>query len=241
MSLDKHISRRGMLGIAAAGLTAILTAEAAEAQVLQRRPKNKRGLQFHNEQFYKGGKFNEDAAKDAVLEFCRYHGYPVFPTLRERLWVSDYGLGKFTEVGLSAVGFANNLEGEYSYMLQDLFMLPHQMLPEHWHVKPEDTKKNGAQKNEAWVVRWGRSYIIGEGEANLPGEVVVPAVHGGVTVKHCTLADPGVTVKLSSLGSHHWQFAGAEGVILSEVANYHDNGSVRHQNKKANDDFLKSL
>jgi D-lyxose ketol-isomerase len=230
-----------MLGVALAGLTAVVSAEQAEAQSARRSQRTRRVPQFSNAQFYKDGKFNTEVAKDAVLEFCKYHGYPVFPALREQLWVSDYGLGKFTEVGLSAVGFINNLEGEYSFMLQDLFLLPHQMLPEHWHVKAEDTKKNGAQKNEAWIVRWGKSYIIGQGEANLPKEVVVPAVHGDVTVKHCTVAGPGETVKLAALGSHHWQFAGAEGAIMSEVANYHDNGSVRHQNKAANDDFLKSL
>jgi D-lyxose ketol-isomerase len=248
MKHETNLSRRGMLGIAAAGLAAVFATENAEAQVIvpraNRRSERRGGLPtFKNEQFYKDGKFDAEAVKDAVLVLCRHHGYPVYPKLREQLWVSDYGLGKFTEVGLSCVGFANKLDGEhgeFSYMLQDLFLFPHQMLPEHWHVK-SDNKKDGPQKDEGWIIRWGRSYVIGEGEPNLPAEVVVPASHGPVTVQHCTVADPGVFVPLSKRGSHHWQFAGSEGVILSEVANYHSNACVRHENKTANDDFLKGI
>ncbi|GHT18087.1 hypothetical protein FACS1894189_5320 [Planctomycetales bacterium] len=240
--MTNTISRRNLLGIAAAGFATIVGVEAADAQLTSRPRAARKGFKkYPNEHFYKNGKFDVETAKDVIIGFLKYHGYPIFPDLRERLWISDYGLGHFTEVGLSCVGFVNNLQGEYSYMLQDLFLLPHQMLPEHWHVKPEDTVKNGAKKNEAWVIRWGRSYVIGEGEANLPAEVVVPKSHGEVTINHCTVADPGVTVKLSSLGSHHWQFAGSDGAILSEVANYHDNGSVRHQNQTANEDFLKGV
>ncbi|MDR0522148.1 MAG: hypothetical protein LBH00_09895 [Planctomycetaceae bacterium] len=247
--MSRNISRRSALGITAAGFAAVFGIGSADAQVLPRRGREEGGPrrrsshlpQYPNNHYYKNGKFNEDAAKDAVLELCAFHGYPVFPKFREQLWVSDYGLGKFTEVGLAAIMFANKLDGDGNYMLQELFMLPNQMLPEHWHVKPDNAAKGGPQKDEGWFVRWGRSYVIGEGEANLPAEVKVPASHGEVTVKHCTVADPGTFVPLSSRGSHHWQIAGKEGVILTEVANYHDNASVRHQNKTANDHFLAGL
>jgi D-lyxose ketol-isomerase len=240
--MTQTVSRRTLLGTLAAGVAAV-SVGTAEAQLISRpAPRRKGRLPNHpNSYYYKGGKFDEDAARSAVIELAEYHGYPVYPGLREKLWVSDYGLGKYTEVGLAAVGICNKLDGEFSYMLQDLFMLPNQMLPEHWHVKPDDPKKSGAQKDEGWVIRWGRSYVIGEGEANLPAAVKVPESHGEVTVNHCTVADPGVFVPLSSRGSHHWQFAGKEGVILTEVANYHDNASVRHQNKTANDHFLAGI
>jgi D-lyxose ketol-isomerase len=243
MENNLKISRRGLLGVTAAGLATLILGETAEAQNLRRRVRSAQSpLHFNNTVFYgKDGQFNEDKAKDVIVELCQYHGYPVFPDFKKRLWISDYGLGHFTEVGLACIGIVNKLDGEFSFMMQDLFLLPNQMLPEHWHEKPEDTKTHGAQKDEGWFIRWGRSYVIGEGEANLPPEVIVPESHGEVTVNHCTVADPGVYVPLTKRGSRHWQFAGKEGVILTEVANYHDNPAVRHTNKTANDHFLKGI
>lgn len=195
---------------------------------------------FDNAFFYTAdGKFDEEKAKDAIVALCEYHGYAMFPNFRDRLWISDYGMGKFTELGLACIGFANKVDGEFSYMLQDIYLLPGQMLPEHWHIAPEVTP-NCPQKDEGWLVRYGRSYIVGEGEPNLPPEVVVPACHmeGKVTVEHCTATDPGDFVPLSSVGSRHWQMGGPEGVILTEVANAHDNASVRHSDPVANKAFL---
>ncbi|MDR1289846.1 MAG: hypothetical protein LBK06_01445 [Planctomycetaceae bacterium] len=242
-----EISRRNLLGITVGGLAAFVAAPVVfgadtTAPVRQRSVRRKVLPKYPNSHYYNDGKFDEDKARDAIVELAVFHGYPT-AGLRDKLWVSDYGIGRFVEVGLAAIGIVNNLDGEYSFMMQDLFILPNQMLPEHWHVEvPEDEKKKrGAQKDEGWYVRWGRSYIIGEGEKNLPPQVVVPKSHGAVTVEHCTIADPGTFVKLARRSSRHWQFAGAEGVILTEVANYHDNASVRHTNKTANDHFLAGI
>ncbi len=226
------MTRRSLLG-AAAGLAAVACGASAFAQDV------KMALKFDNADFYTGGKFDEAKAKDAIVELCRYHGYPMFPKFKERLWISDYGIGRFSEIGLACVGFVNHVAGESSFMMQDLFLLPGQMLPEHWHVKPETTQ-NCAQKDEGWLIRWGRSYVVGIGEPNLPAEVVVPKSHWGgkVETKHCTVADPGDYVQLTKIGSKHWQMAGKEGVILTEVANAHDDASVRHSDPIANKTFL---
>ena len=234
--MTKNISRRAMLGAAAVGLTAA-AADSADAQVARRTPRRRRLPNYPNAHYYKDGKFDVEVAKNAVIELLEYHGYLVYPTLKENLYVTDFDIGKFTEVGLACVMFANKLDGEFSYMIQDIFLMPNQMLPEHWHIKPADAKVSGPQKDEGWFVRWGRSYVIGEGEPNLPPEVKVPAAHGAVTVEHCTVADPGVFVGLSKVGTHHWQFAGHEGVILTEVANYHDGKSVRFCNETATKAF----
>ena len=56
-------------------------------------------LVFDNASFYDAqGNFNVEAGKDAYIRMMKYHGYPVFPGLREGLWVSDYGLGQFTKL-----------------------------------------------------------------------------------------------------------------------------------------------
>lgn len=197
--------------------------------------RQKSAIAFDNASFYgKDGKFDVEKGKDAVLALAAHHGYPVFPGMRERLWVSDYGTGQFTKLGLAAFMFKNNEEDRY--MLMDLFLMPGQMLPEHWHL---DSDKNPA-KREGWLVRWGLSHIVGEGEPNLGAGVVVPACHmnGTVTVKHEVVAGPGTFVPLSRVTSRHWQLAGPEGAIITEVANVHTDSAVRHSDSVINDGFL---
>jgi D-lyxose ketol-isomerase len=197
----------------------------------------KESLTFKNSDFYASdGKFNEEAAKDAIFRLMKYYNYPVTEKTRSQLWVSDYGTGHFTEVGLAAIMYANDTKD--MYMLQDMFLLPNQMLPEHWHEKPES---NLPAKMEGWLVRNGMSYIVGEGEDNMSSfpDIKIPACHeGGVTVKYVVKTLAGEFVPLSRVYSHHWQFAGPEGAIITEVANVHDNGSVRHQVKSINSHFL---
>jgi D-lyxose ketol-isomerase len=194
-------------------------------------------LAFDNASFYAAdGAFNVEAAKDAVLKLMKHYDYPVTDRTRSQLWVSDYGTGRFTELGLAAIMYANDTEDRY--MLQDMFLLPNQMLPEHWHEKPDGDLP---AKMEGWLVRSGKSYIVGEGDDNMStfSDIKIPECHtGGVTVKHVVPATEGVFVPLSRVYSHHWQFAGAEGAIITEVANVHVNEAVRHQVPAINNHFL---
>ena len=195
----------------------------------------KASIQFDNASFYDAaGKFQEEKAKDAVIALMKYHGYPIYKQTREKLWVSDYGLGQFTKLGLAARMWVNNEKDQY--MLMDIYLLPGQMLPEHWHEKPE----GNLQKMEGWLVRHGLSHIVGEGEPNLGPDVVVPKIHmnGEVTTKHEVVAGPGDFASLNRAGARHWQLAGPEGAIITEVANVHTNSAVRHSDQKANDNFL---
>ncbi|MCD6395457.1 MAG: hypothetical protein J7M40_18395, partial [Planctomycetes bacterium] len=172
-------------------------------------------LGFNNADFYDAdGKFDVEKGKDGYIALMKYHGYPIFPDIREKLWVSDYGTGEFLKLGLGANMFVNNEKERY--MLMDLFLLPNQMLPEHYHLK---TEKNPA-KMEGWVVRHGISYVYSEGEPTRPMKAVVPKCHmnGTVTVEHEVILKPGEFTPLVRVGSRHWQFGGPEGAILSEVA-----------------------
>ena len=194
-------------------------------------------ITFKNEDFYKAnGEFDVAKAKEAVISLMKYHGYPIFPGLEKSLWVSDYGTGQFTKLGLAANMFMNN-EGD-RYMLMDLFLLPGQMLPEHWHL---DGEANPA-KREGWLVRWGKSYVVGMGDDNLASfpEVKVPQIHmnGDVTTKHAIVATPGVFVPLAEVYTRHWQYGGPEGAIITEAANVHTDAAVRHSDQAINDNFL---
>ena len=197
--------------------------------------KAEKTIRFDNAYFYgEDGKFIEERGKDACIALMRHHGYPVYKGMREELWVSDYGTGQFTSLGLGARMWKNN--EEHRYMLMDIFLLPNQMLPEHWHL-PGD--KNPV-KLEGWLVRYGRAHIVGEGEANLGKDVVIPKCHNGgkVTVEHGVVCGPGDFACLKRAEEHHWQLAGPKGAILTEVANVHTNSAVRHLDPAINKHFL---
>jgi len=194
-----------------------------------------RSIKFDNACFYdKDGKFSEEKAKDAYVAVMKYHGYPVYKGIRQKLWVTDYGTGQFSKLGLGAVIWVNN--EEHRYMLMDIYLLPGQMLPEHWHEK---SAKNPA-KLEGWLIRHGLSHVVGEGEANLSPQIVIPKCHmnGTVTVKHATICGPGDFAPLNRATARHWQYAGPEGAIITEVANVHDDSGVRHSDQAMNDHFL---
>ncbi|MDR1498450.1 MAG: hypothetical protein LBS59_08630 [Puniceicoccales bacterium] len=186
----------------------------------------KKTLTFNNADFYKAGKFNEDAAKDAIVKLMKFYNFPITEKTRSQLWVSDYGTGRFTEVGLAAIMIDNNVKDRY--MLQALFLLPNQMLPEHWHEKP---KSDLPAKMEGWFVHNGSTYTVGEGADNLAKfpEIKIPASHPtAVVAKNATKLVAGEYSKLTKLYGHHWQIAGPQGAVIYEVANVHDNESVRH-------------
>lgn len=225
METKDLINRRSVLktaGLAAAGLTVGGCCESHKKSGASM-------IEFNNADFYDTeGKFNVDAGKEAYISMMKYHGYPIFPDIIEKLWVSDYGTGEFTKLGLGANMFINNEEARY--MVMDLFILPGQMLPEHYHLA---TDKNPS-KNEGWLCRHGISYVYGEGEATKPMKAVVPKCHmnGTVTVEHEIILEPGQFTPLARVGSRHWQFGGPEGAILTEVATVHDDSGVRHSDTK---------
>lgn len=193
----------------------------------------KKELKFTNDQFYDSeGNFLEEKAKDALIEMLEYHDYPVFDGLREKIWLTDYNKGNYAELGLASVMFVNNEEDQY--MLMDIFLLPGQMLGEHMHFAAD----GNPAKMEGWVVRHGKSYIVGVGENNRDQfpQVVVPKSHwnGKVTTNHIIEANEGDFAKLEKVESPHWQMAGPEGAVITEVGNVHTNTGVLRSDPKMN-------
>jgi D-lyxose ketol-isomerase len=225
-SKDEKMSRRAVIKTTAA--VAAVGGVISLAGCNETSPKDTRNagsINLPNEYYYDAdGKFNEDKAKDAYIALMTYHGYPVFDDAKEKLWVSDYGTGQFAKLGLGANSFVNNEEERY--MLMDIYLMPNQMLPQHYHLK---TDKNPS-KMEGWLCRHGLSYVYGEGEPTSPMKAVVPQCHmnGTVTVSSEVVLKPGMFTPLTKVDSPHWQFGGPEGAILTEVATVHDNDGVRH-------------
>ena len=245
MKKKQVTSRRQLLRAFGAGAGLVVVGQAAQAaegkkraaggQRKARRRRSVENITFDNKHYYdSAGKFDEEKTKDAVIALCQYHRYPTFPALRENLWVSDYGVGNFAKVGLAAYMFVNNEEDKY--MMLDIFLMPNQMLPEHWHLAGD---KN-PPKREGWLVRWGLSHIVGIGEPNLSKDVVIPKCHfgGKATTNHEVIAKPGMFVPLAKVLTRHWQYGGPEGAIITEVANVHSNEAVRHTDPVMNKFFL---
>ena len=214
------ISRRDMMGgvIAGAASTALLGAAqsgAKESSVLKTYP---------NEHFYKSdGTFDVDAAKGAYYEMFDHYHYPIVPRLRgDEFWAVDFGVGKFTEVGMAGI-FWLNLK-EQNYFGHEIYLLPGQMIPEHRHVKTPDA----GPKLESWHVRHGSVHIYGEGTPTPGVDERIPPTHGEccqARVEQQLL--PGEVGHLAGPEQWHWMRAGAEGAIVTEYATYHDGAALR--------------
>jgi len=185
---------------------------------------------FKNEEFYDAdGTFNQDAAKQAYYELMAYHGYPKYESLKEVLWVLDFAVGRFTDVGMGGVFWLNEWveEGKYGYLGHEIFLLPGQMIPEHRHLQHEDVPP----KMEGWQCRYGETILFAEGEASPDAEAIIPASELEFTtcrnVQHLL---PGQVGKLGKPLAPHFQVAGPEGAIVTEYASYHSMDALRFSN-----------
>lgn len=175
-----------------------------------------------NADFYGAdGGFDADRAKDAYYAMMEHHGYPIPPFLRgEDFWTLDFGLGKFTEVGMAGTFWI--IHEAHDYTGHEIFLLPGQMIPEHWH----EATDNARAKVEAWHLRHGSVTLVSEGEPT-PGFEIPPS-HRDIAVARCATAiGPGETRALNAPLERHWMVAGPEGAIVSEYSSAHDMDGLR--------------
>ena len=180
--------------------------------------------EYTNEDFYTAdGTFDEAAAKKAYFEMMEYYGYPIPERLRgDEFWVADFGLGKFTEVGMAGVFWVNNEKDDY--FGHEIFLLPGQIIPEHRHVETGDVRP----KMEAWQVRHGWVYLYGEGEPTPGVAERIPPSHKEIAKARTEKkVMPGEVGELDGAAQWHWMKAGPNGAIVTEYASYHDNAALR--------------
>jgi len=208
------ISRRNMMAGMAAGAAVAVVGAGEAAAALKK---------YKNEDFYKDGKFDAEVAKQAYYEMMTAFNYPIVERLRGAdFWTLDFGLGKFTEVGMAGIFWVNNKKD--NYFGHEIYLLPGQMIPEHKHVKTADA----GPKLEAWQPRHGYIHIYGEGTPTPGVEVRIPPSH-----KECCQARveqklmPGEVGELAGAEQWHWMKAGPEGAIVTEYATYHDGTGLR--------------
>jgi D-lyxose ketol-isomerase len=233
MSKKMKIGRRAWCAaMFGAGGSLLLTGKvlARPRRASQATASGKPTLAYKNGDFYDSqGKFDEKAAKDAYFRLVETAGMPISDNLRKNLAVTDFGLGRFAEVGLGMLMWLNEKEANYASI--EVFLLPNQMIPEHWHVALEG--EGVKPKMESWIVRYGQTFTYGEGE---PTPKLSVQIHDSeakfVTVRHETPLKVGEVTGIKRAGEKHWQQAGPDGVIFSEVSTYHAGAAVKFTDPK---------
>ncbi len=182
--------------------------------------------------FYdKDVKFNQEAAKQAYFDMLKQLGYPVSETLRKGMWVSDFNLGDFPNVGMAGIFWAH--ENKHGVFGHEIFLLPNQMLIEHKHV----AGKGLPAKYECWQARAGSAYCFGEegdDASKYPNVKVPESQKNFVTVNKVSRAcsKEGNTVWLNRIEASHYMIGGPVGAAVTEYGAFHDSDNNRYTNPK---------
>ena len=226
----KKFNRREVVGIAAgaaiAGSALLSGCEDSGKENSMRKAKPKY-QQYKNEDFYKAdGTFDSEKARQAYYEMMEHFNHPIVERLKgEEFWAIDFGLGRFSEVGMAGIFWVNNLED--NYFGHEIYLLGGQRIPEHGHDK---TDKAGP-KMEAWMPRNGTIHIYGEGTPTPGADADIPEAEKQYWIaKTKKKLMPGEIGQLEKAGTMHWMMAGDEGAIVTEFATYHDGDGLKFSN-----------
>ncbi|WP_320970543.1 hypothetical protein [Bacteroides nordii] len=192
--------------------------------------KNKKEMtyskKYTNADFYKDGKFQQEVAMEAMKDMFAFYDVPFTELMAKDMWVTDFGLGDFENVGMGGIFWVNN--AEQRYFAHAIYLLPGQMIPEHAHVAT-----TYPAKHESWMVEKGWAYNFSEVGDETPNAPAIPATHGPIKSKNFVVQKVGEVLPLKALTTFHFLMAGPEGAIVSEWATYHDNAGLRFSNPKA--------
>lgn len=176
---------------------------------------------YTNADFYKDGVFQPEVAKKAYYEMFEFYGYPVTELIEKEAWYTDFGVGDFEHCGMGGIFWVN--DSTDGYFAHDIYLLPGQMIPEHSHVATKFPAKM-----ESWMVRNGMCYNFTEIGEPAPNAPVIPESMRATTVsKNFKEQHVGEVIHLAKKGSWHFLYAGDQGAIVHEFANYHDNAGLR--------------
>jgi len=182
-----------------------------------------------NADFYdSNGTFLADKARDAYFAmFERFH-YPISDQIKTGMWILDFNLGDFENVGMAGIFWLNR--EDYKYFGHEIYLLPGQMIPEHCHMP---TSK-GVAKMESWHPRRGMIYTFGEGEPTPELLGKIPASQRDlVKSRHCTPLGIDEIGHLNRLEAWHFMVAGPEGALVTEYGTFHDMDGLKFSNPKA--------
>ena len=223
--------------LATAGITAFLTGRnmsQAQQQPRQRGQGQGAGqrmrreiVKYPNEHFYKDGKFDEAVAKEAYRELFRYHNFAIGEAVLNSpdFWMLEFGQNDFSNVGMGGIFFVN--DKEHGYFGHDIFLLPGQMIAQHYHLPGEDKPA----KHETWHVRNGSVWTcaLGGDKSKLPFELPKSQAESTTCFDAKALKVGDIDI-LRKLEEPHFMMAGPEGAIVTEYASYHAGGGLKFSN-----------
>ncbi len=175
---------------------------------------------YTNADFYKDGVFNQEVALDAMKDMFTFYDVPFTKFMEENIWVTDFGLGDFENLGMGGIFWVN--DKEHGYFAHAIYLLPNQMIPEHAHM-PTDKPA----KFESWMVEKGWCYNFSEVGDATPNAPALPASHGATKSKNFVVQNVGDILHLKETETFHFIIAGDEGAVIDEWASYHDNAGLR--------------
>jgi hypothetical protein len=225
--MSSKISRRSMLAGAAAAAGAAVTSGAGAAQAAS--CENAKVKTYKSADFYDAdGKFLVDTAREAYYDmFKRFH-YPLSDTLIEGMWILDFNLGDFANVGMAGIFWINR--EDYKYFGHEIYLLPGQMIPEHCHLETD----KGPPKMESWQPRRGMIYTFGEGDETPDLLSKIPASQRDIVhSKSCKPLGIDEIGSLNRLKAWHFMVAGPAGALVTEYGTFHDMDGLRFSNPKA--------
>lgn len=179
---------------------------------------------YTNADFYKDGKFQAEVALQAYLDMFEFYGIPYTDYLKDNMFISDFELGDFENVGMGGVFFVNDAENKY--FGHDIYLLPGQMIVEHYHLPSKFPAKH-----ESWLLRNGNCVSFGVGAPTQNNPAIPASQKDYVTVAdHCDEIKLGEWLPLSQSESRHFLMAGDQGAIVTEFGTYHDNDGLNFTN-----------
>ena len=184
---------------------------------------------YKSSEFYDAdGKFLVEKAREAYYDMFRRFHYPITATLKKEMWILDFGLGDFAQVGMAGIFWLNRQD--FNYFGHEIYLLPGQMIPEHCHL----ATAKGAAKMESWQPRRGMIYTFGEGD---PTPALIEKIPNSqrplVKSRRCQPLEIDEVGHLNRLNAFHFMVAGPEGAWVTEYGTFHDMDGLRFSNPKA--------
>ncbi|MFQ3621083.1 MAG: D-lyxose/D-mannose family sugar isomerase [Spirochaetales bacterium] len=132
-------------------------------------------------------------------------GIVIRPEEIEKISVADFGLSNVRTFGAQILTWVETSR----YGAKVIALLPHQILPEHWH--PPIGEDPG--KEETIRVAWGTLYLYVEGPDTLKEGFIPKGKEAVFTARQELRLSPGDQYTFAP-GAKHWFLAGKEGAVV---------------------------
>ena len=217
------MKRRDALKMAALGSAGVIVGVSCSNSSGTGQKEKSMMKKYTNNDFYENGNLSAEKTLQAYKEMFEHYNYPVDEFLMKNMFITDFGLGDFVNVGMAGVFWHN--DPKFAYFAHEIFLLPGQMIVEHRHVETEYPAKM-----ESWHVRSGSIYTFGEGEKTPNNPKTPESQKDFITVNNVVELKVNGINTLNRPEAPHFMIAGDQGAIVSEYANYHDGNGLRFTN-----------